>query len=242
MTPAPRVTVTSRTRRVSVDAAGEGGIVQVEGGQARALPDGSFEVRGDRTGSGTIVVRCPPGSHVSVGTLTGPVETHGPLGEVRIVTETGKIRVERAERVDARTRSGSVDVRWCAGECRLVTASSHVEVGSAGSVSIASQSGSVAAGSIGGGQVRTVSGSIHIGLATDPSPASGLRVMSTSGGVEITVPQGSAHVARLTSSSGRIRSAVPSSAVPSSGEPGESPAAAAIEVRTTSGSIRVERR
>lgn len=110
----------TRTREVTVPTAIDG-VVRVEGGSAHAEPDGSFSVRADDSRSKSITLHCPAGSDVSVGTPTGKVETSGQLGAVCIVTESGKIRIEHADRVDVRARSGSVGVDACTGECRLVT-------------------------------------------------------------------------------------------------------------------------
>jgi DUF4097 and DUF4098 domain-containing protein YvlB len=184
-------------------------------------PDG-VEVNG----SGRVKVRCPAGTDVVVGTGSGAVELKGRLGDARVTTGSGTIRVEEVRVIDARTGSGDVEVEECTEQCRLKTGSGTVRVGRAGDADLVTGSGSVEAELVSGARVKTGSGSVELGLAQ----AGGVDVKAHSGSVRISVPPGLRPATSLRSSSGKVRCEC------DEGDEGE------IRVKVGSGSIAVVER
>jgi DUF4097 and DUF4098 domain-containing protein YvlB len=211
------------TRSGNVRVVGEPGIeLSVEGGSVVREHEGALEIRRSE-GAGTIEVRCPAGSDVTIGTVSGKIDTEGPLGAVRVATVSGTVHVAEANRVDVRAKSGSVDIGTCTGECRVVVTSAKVHVGKAQRVSIAGVSGVVLAEGVEGAEVKTVSGKVLLGT----TGAGKVSVHTVSGKVDILVPHDVQPATRLRSISGRVRCECPT------GRDGE------IAVASVSGGIRV---
>jgi DUF4097 and DUF4098 domain-containing protein YvlB len=188
------------TRSGSVRVIAEAGTdLRVDGGSVVGAHDGALEIRRDRHAS-EIVVYCPVGSDVTVGTVSGPVEMEGPLDAVRIATVSGKVRVAQAERVDVRAKSGSIVIGTCNDECRVVVTSAKIHIGHARRAAIAGVSGVVLAENVDGAQVKTVSGKVLLGT----TGAGNVDVHTVSGRVEITVPSDVQPNTRLRSLSGRV--------------------------------------
>lgn len=188
--------VTSRSGRVSLTGEDRADIVVERGDEPSVGPDG-VEI----TGSGKVVVRCPAGTDVVVGTGSGSVELHGSLGDARVTTGSGTIQVERVRALDARTGSGNVEVEDCAERCRLKTDSGSVRVGRAGEAELVTGSGSVEAELVTGAHIKSGSGSVEVGLAQ----AGGVDVKAHSGSVTVSVPAGLRPATSLRASSGKVR-------------------------------------
>jgi DUF4097 and DUF4098 domain-containing protein YvlB len=169
------------------------------------------------------VVHCPTGSDVTIGTMSGSIDTEGLLGGVRIATASGKVHVAEAGRVDVRAKSGSVDIGTCTGECRVVVTSAKVHIGKAQRATIAGVSGVVLAEGVEGAEIKTVSGKVLVGT----TGGGDISVHTVSGKVEILVPRDVQPTTRLRSISGRVRCECPT------GGDGE------IAVKSVSGAIRV---
>jgi DUF4097 and DUF4098 domain-containing protein YvlB len=199
MSELPVVNVHTRAGSVHVRAVA-GSELSVEGGSIERQEDGSVLVRRLRDAK-TITVTCPAGTDITIGTVSGSVETEGSLGATRIATVSGRIRVEEVAQIDVRTKSGKVEVGKCAGECRVVTTSSKVRVGRAQRASIAAVSGVVLLEEVEGAEVKTVSGKVELGTAG----AGSISVKTVSGKVEIRVPRTSRPATRLKSLSGRVQ-------------------------------------
>jgi DUF4097 and DUF4098 domain-containing protein YvlB len=215
-----RLNVSTRTGEVRVVAAPDQKLA-VEGGTVHEHR-GTFEVRRS-SGASPLVVRCPAGSDVTVGTISGRVALEGPLGEVRVATVSGKVHVADAASVDVRSKSGSVEVLRCGGECRVVVTSAKVHVGRARRAAIAGVSGVVLAEDVEGADVKTVSGKVRV----TTSGAGHVSVHTVSGKVEVQVPRDVRPATRLRSISGRVQCDCPV------GDDGE------IAVASVSGTIRV---
>ncbi|MEX0800479.1 MAG: DUF4097 family beta strand repeat-containing protein [Dehalococcoidia bacterium] len=185
----------------------------------------ALEVRSRRGGSQNIEVRCPAGTSVAVGTISGNVDLRGRFGPARLATASGDIRVEEAESVDARSISGDLEVGSCDGSCRLTTKSGHIEAGKTGAAQADTVSGHVhldrTAGAV---TVRTVSGNIEVG--TDGSDA--VKVRSVSGGVNVKIAGDRLPDPHLRSLSGKVECDCPTGS--------DFP----LEVTTVSGKIDVE--
>jgi DUF4097 and DUF4098 domain-containing protein YvlB len=181
--PRPGLTVTTASGSVVItgedrpDVAVEGNAT-VESGEA-----GEVVVRAK---SSSLDVRCPTGTDVIVGTASGKVELRGRLGDARVTTNSSSIRVEHVQALELRSSSGSIDVATCDGRCRLRTTSGSVRVEEAGDVDISTESSSIRVEWAGGGRVHTVSGSVELGS----TGVSDLDVRSISGSVEISLASG----------------------------------------------------
>ena len=160
-----------------------------------------LEISSPRGGSSDLEVRCPAGTPVSVGTISGDVRLHGDLGPATVTTTSGDVSVDRAAALDARSVSGHLEVDCCSGICRLNTKSGHIKAGDTGPAEAATVSGYVRLHHTAGGvAVRTVSGNVELGTdGTEP-----VNVRTVSGGITVKVPKERLPAAKLRSLSGKI--------------------------------------
>jgi DUF4097 and DUF4098 domain-containing protein YvlB len=216
-----RLNITTRSGKVKVFAAPGNGL-SIDGGAVINEADGVVDIR-RRKGAGEIVVHCEPATNVTIGTVSGSVETDGELGDVRVASVSGKVKISAANRVDVRTKSGSVEIGTVTAECRLVVTSAKVRIGAVPHASIAGVSGVVVADNVERADVKTVSGKVE--LSTKGSGRVSVRTIS--GTVKISVPPEVRPSTRLRSISGKV------SCDCERGRDGE------IAVATVSGTIRV---
>lgn len=179
----PEVRVSTSSGSVTVIGEQRDGVA-VEGGKVKI--DGlAVSVSGKNKGSSSLVVRCPEGSDVVVGTRSGSLEVRGRLGNVRFTTMSGSLRAEHVASADIRGMSGSVDVEACDGLCRVKSKSGSLHVGSAGGLDVAIGSGSIEVEHVtGGGRARAASGTIGIGV----DRCDRIEAETMSGSITITVP------------------------------------------------------
>lgn len=153
-------------------------------------------------GSASLLVRCPNGTDLTVGTISGNVELRGQLGQVRVTTVSGSIRAERAEELDARSISGNIEVEYCSGRCSLRTKSGRAVCNSAHDALMSTVSGQIqldeASGHV---RAQTVSGTVRVGTQRNGDVA----VQTLSGSVKISVPHGVRPDTRLRTLTGRPR-------------------------------------
>jgi hypothetical protein len=164
-------------------------------------PGPVLAVRSPRGGSRNLEVRCPLGTPVSVGTISGDVRLRGDLGPATVTTTSGDVFVDRAAALDARSISGDLEVDCCSGLCRLITKSGHIMAGETGPAEANTVSGNVelrrTAGAV---AVRTVSGNVELGTdGTEP-----VSIRGVSGAITVKVPRERLPAAKLRSLSGRI--------------------------------------
>ena len=163
---------------------------------------GLVSVSSARGGSGRLDIRCPAGTDVVAGAVSGKVELRGRLGEVRVITVSGSIDVERAESLDARSISGSITVEHCSGRCRLQTKSGRVTCKIAGDAQLSTMSGKIelteATGSV---RAQSTSGKVQVATQGKGDVA----VQTLSGAVTVAVPEGVRPAAKLRSMTGRPR-------------------------------------
>jgi hypothetical protein len=164
-------------------------------------PGPVLKIRSPRGGSRDLEVRCPVGTPISVGTISGDVRLHGDFGPATVTTTSGNVSVERAAALDARSISGDLQVDCCSGTCRLNTKSGYIEAGDTGPAEAATVSGYIRLHRTAGGvTVRTVSGSVELGTdGTEP-----VNVRTVSGRITVKVPEERRPAARLRSLSGKI--------------------------------------
>lgn len=175
-------------------------------------------------GSSNMLVRCPTGTDLTVGTISGNVELQGQLGQVRVTTVSGSIRAERAEEMDARSISGSIVLEYCSGRCSLQTKSGSAVCNSARDAQLSTVSGQISLDEASGKvRAQTVSGTVRVGSRRN----SDVAVQTISGSVKIHVPVGVRPDTRTKTLSGRPHIAC---------EPGND---CRIAVRSMSGKIEI---
>jgi DUF4097 and DUF4098 domain-containing protein YvlB len=192
--------------------------------QHEAAPGPVLEIKSARGGSGDIVVRCPTGTPISVGTISGDVTLEGEFGDTSVATTSGDVSIDRAAALDVRSVSGDLEIVGCGGRCRLHTKSGHISVGEAGPAEAATVSGSVRLDKTTGKvTVRTVSGSVELRTeGKDP-----VSVRTVSGRTTVRVEGKRLPDARLRTLSGKVACDCP----PGSDFP--------LEVTSISGGIEV---
>jgi len=156
--------------------------------------------------SGSIDVRCPRGTDVSVGAISGRVSLTGTFGSVKISTVSGSIEVDTAEGdVDARCVSGSITVKSCGGRCDVTSKSGRVRVERVDGAAHASTiSGGVELGTSGRGEVelKMVSGGAKVKVLEPKHPR--VHFQSLSGKMRCECEQGSDFDLKVRSISGSL--------------------------------------
>ncbi|MDO8616462.1 MAG: DUF4097 family beta strand repeat-containing protein [Dehalococcoidia bacterium] len=159
-----------------------------------------------RSRSGSLLVRCPTGTHVSVGAISGSISLEGHFGSAKVSTVSGHIQVDSVSGdVDVRSVSGHLSVNKCGGRCHLNTKSGHISVGQVAKEARASTiSGSVELGTEGREDVhvRTISGRVVVRVAQGKHPHP--RVRTLSGRVSCDCPQGSDFDIKASTLSGSV--------------------------------------
>lgn len=213
------VRVSGRSTRVELRGT-PGDELSVEGGDIVVNDDGSIDIT---PRASTVRIVCPEHTHVVLSTASGNVVVRGHVADVKVITGSGSVDIERAVDADVRTASGRVEIGACVHTCRVVSKSGRVSVGTAHDVGVSTASARVEVGRATVAAVQTVSGAVTVGC----DAFARVTARSMSGKVELTLPEGSLATMRLSSLSGSIRRDVPD---------GEG---ATLEVQTTSGAIRV---
>ncbi len=197
--------VATRSGTVTVIAEERENVFAEEGGSSRGPevdPTGRISLGSARGGSANLVVRCPAGTDVTAGTISGNVMLRGPLGRVRITTVSGSATVERAEELDARTISGNIEVDRCTGRCSMRTKTGHTTCASARDARASTISGTIRfEETTGRVRAQSVSGTVEVGTQRDGDVA----VQTVSGSVKIEVPDGVRPNAQLHSLTSRPR-------------------------------------
>lgn len=174
-------------------------------------------------GANGVEARVPHGTDVVVGAGSGRVRLQGPLGAVSVTAESGRVGIERAERVDVRVASGRVDIDHCEGLCRVISKSGRTTIGSAGPTDVMVDSGAIVAHRVAGpARLKTTSGRIDVALPG----AFDVEAESVSGRIRISVPP-DVHPEITLSSNGRTSVGV---------EPGRD---CTIRARSVSGRLEI---
>ena len=131
----------------------------------------SISVRYARTGwrsrAGKVFVQTPPDTSVDVSVASADIALLGTLGDARVRSASGDVRIDSVQRLEVRTASGDVRADRVAGRLIASTASGDVRVDTAGDdVEVGSASGDVRLGRCDGSNiaVKAVSGDIVLGL------------------------------------------------------------------------------
>jgi DUF4097 and DUF4098 domain-containing protein YvlB len=166
---------------------------EVKGGRSPALQredDGrTISIRARRLGSKNILIRCPTGTDISIGSVSGDIRLDGSFGRVKATTISGDVKLDFGTEVDLRSVSGHLIVNSCRDGCSLHTKSGRISVD----------------GVDGPARASTISGTVDIGTSGRDS----VSIKSISGGVSVKVPHDKRPKARLRSLSGRVRCECP---------------------------------
>ena len=197
-------------------------------------------------------IRVPKQSRLDATTGSASLETVGELGDLRITTGSGDVRVSSVAAARIELGSASARVDHASGACSIKSGSGRVELGQVdGDARATTGSGAVVVGKARGQLVvRTASGAIEVeeaGPDSDLSAASGairigqvktgrMHARTVSGRVSIGVALGTAAWLDASSVSGGVRSDLETSTAPREGED-----KIEIHVKTVSGQIRLRR-
>jgi DUF4097 and DUF4098 domain-containing protein YvlB len=197
--------VTARSGQVLVIAEDRSDVFAESGASSRGPQTdatGRISIASARAGTANLILHCPTGTDITIGTISGNIELRGGYGQVRITTIGGSIRVERADEVDARTVSGSIEVERASGRCLLRTKSGRAVCGSVRDARVSTVSGTIQLDETQGKvRAQSVSGTVEVGTDRDGDVA----VQTISGSVRVEVPHGLRPAARLHSLSSRPR-------------------------------------
>jgi len=165
----------------------------------------ALEIRAGR-GSGSLSVRCPAGTDVTVGTHSGDVWLDGQFGDVSVTTMSGKIELDAADQADLRAMSADIVIGSCSGRCRISTVSGKVVGGHADSAMASTMSGSIKFEHVNREfKARSVSGTVDASCDGDGS----IAIKTVSGGVHISLPRGTAPMTFFKTMSGKVRCDLP---------------------------------
>ncbi|QGV79484.1 DUF4097 family beta strand repeat-containing protein [Streptomyces ficellus] len=220
--------------------------------------DGALRIRGPRkrspfgkAGSVDVTVHLPAGSDVTGTWPMADFHAEGRLGDCRLTTSFGDIRIEEAAAVTLRTGFGDIRVDRASGDAD-VTGAGRVDIGEVtGTVTLRNANGETVLGEA-GGDVRADSsnGRITVGVAHAGVDArsgyGGIRIgdvargrvvlEAAAGALEVGVREPAAAVLDVSTRAGRIRDGV--------GGPegtGRTPETVRVRARTSAGDIVIRR-
>ncbi|MFD9725190.1 DUF4097 domain-containing protein [Streptomyces sp. NPDC059072] len=205
-----------------------------------------------RTGSVDVTVELPTGSSVDMTGAWAQVVGEGRLGEVRVKTSTGDVRLDTTGPLRLVTSHGSISVDRIEGAAEITTSSGSLRVGVVdGSAVLKNSHGSTTVGAATGElRVSGANGDIEIRRAGGPVTATTahgtLRVGEVSrgtvqletsyGSIEVGVREGTAAWLDASSGAGQVRNSL----TPSEG-PAETEDTVQVRARTRYGNIDVRR-
>lgn len=196
----PLVRVETRSGRISVWFEDRPD-VHVEGtrtpGEIREAAD-ELHVRSNEN----VELRVPIGTNLTIGSISGRVQTRGEGGDIRVSTASSAIEVDHAHRADLRSISGAIAIR-SSGSCRLSTKSGRVEAGAVSNAQVTTVSGRIHIATADGEvAIKTVSGRVDVGTAGRED----VTIHTISGSTLVRMPAGTRPELRLKSLGGHIRS------------------------------------
>ncbi len=179
-------------------------------------------------------ITVPLDSRARVETAAADVETFGRLGDVRLASGSGDVRIEHASDVEVRTGSGDISIDTVTGSCDSKSGSADVMIGSiAGDGDIISGSGDVVVNRVGGSvRIKSGSGDVIIksgGDSVDAMAGSGdlllkrvergrVKAKTGSGDISIGVANGTAAYLDIMTVTGDVHSDLEGSDAPLDGD------------------------
>jgi DUF4097 and DUF4098 domain-containing protein YvlB len=156
--------------------------------------------------SGSIEVRCPLGTDVSVGAISANVKLKGSFGSVKVSAVSGGVEIDTVTGdLDARAVSGNIAVKRCAGRCDVSSKSGRVRVERVeGPTHASTISGAVEIGTAGSDEVelKMVSGGAKVTVLGEKQPR--VHFNSLSGKMHCECKQGSDFDLKVRSISGSL--------------------------------------
>jgi hypothetical protein len=226
-----------------------------------AFADDRLTVRGPRGhafrgfmrgGAVEVTIELPAGSHVEGTIGVGAFTCEGRLGDCRLRTGVGDVRVDRAGTVELKTGTGDVTVDLATGHAEVATGTGHVrlrELDHSGVVKNAT--GDIWVGRVAGDlRVKVASGSIavdhaetNVGAKTATGDvrlgdvAHGSVVLEThAGDLEVGIREGTAAWLDVRSTAGRVLNGLEATGEPDPGSP-----SVQVRARTTVGDVAIRR-
>ena len=249
------VNPSDRSRRLDVEAAEQtrvdysAGSLLIKGPKARGL--GSYIGAGGRIGSVDVTIELPLNSRLQGDATLADFRGDGRLGDVRIKTAAGNIRLDQAGDVHIATGAGSVTVDRASGRTE-VTGSGSVRVGEiggpaeiknlngktwlgevTGSVRVKAANGDITIErGLGDVAVKTANGNIQVGEVVSGS----VDLETGSGALDVGIRAGTAAWVDASTRFGRVRNALDSAESPEQSQP-----TVEIRARTYYGDIVIHR-
>jgi len=212
-----------------------------------------FEMSSRKTRSVQITIQVPISSHLRVDAQAGHLHGSGALGDVRVKTALGDIKLDRSGPLDVNTSAGSVTVGSVSGDADVTTGSGRVRIDQvAGTANVKSSNGDIGLGTVAGGtrvraangaitvehpgsdvRAKTANGSIRVGAA-----AGGVLDLSTSmGGIDVEVARGVVAKLDISSKLGRVVNGLGEIST----HPGASGRTIEVHAHTSFGAVAVRR-
>ncbi|MEU2524539.1 MULTISPECIES: DUF4097 family beta strand repeat-containing protein [Streptomyces] len=205
-----------------------------------------------RTGVVDVTVELPTGSRVDATGAWAQVLGEGRLGEVRVKTSSGDVRLDTTGPLRLTASHGSITVNRVEGRAEITTSSGSMRVGlldgpavlknSHGSTTVGSATGELrVSGANGDIEIRRAEDSVtattaHGTLRVDSVCRGTVQLETNHGAIDIGVPEGTAAWLDASSGRGQVRNALTSSDTP-----GETEDTVKIRARTRWGNIDVHR-
>jgi DUF4097 and DUF4098 domain-containing protein YvlB len=187
-----------------------------------------------KTRSVDVTIGLPAGSRLSLDAAVGDVSSAGPLGECRIKTSTGHVRLDQTGPLRLNTSGGHVTVDSVAGDAEIATGTGRIRVGEIdGAAIIKNSNGNTDIGAVSGdARIRAANGDISIVRATagvDAKTANGsIRIAevvrgtvvlaTATGDLEIGVAEGTAAWLEVSTGYGRVRNQLAETSGPETSE------------------------
>lgn len=205
-----------------------------------------------RGSSVEVTIEVPAGSNVQGDTGLGEFGCEGRLGECRLKTAMGGIRLEHTGAAHLKTSYGSITVDRGVGDADVTTGSGEVRIGQIdGAAVIKNSNGDTTVGEVTGDlRVKAANGRISIERAHASVTAKtangnirigevirGAIVLETAAGeLEVGIREGATAWLDLSSQYGRVRSSLDETS-----SPGQSEATVEVRARTSIGDITIRR-
>ncbi|MEU8758822.1 DUF4097 family beta strand repeat-containing protein [Streptomyces sp. NPDC048659] len=204
-----------------------------------------------KQGSIDVTIELPAGSHLHSNAPMGDYVTEGPLGECRIRTSFGDIRIDEAASVNLRTDFGDIRIDRAVGDAEIHGAG-RVDIGEVtGTATVKNGNGETVIGEITGDlKANSSNGRITVGVAhgsVDAKAANGaigvqrvtrgvVNLQTSVGDLEIGIPASTAAWLDAHSKFGTLRNSLDAAA-----DPGPSEETVQIHARTSVGDIVIRR-
>jgi hypothetical protein len=203
-------------------------------------------------GSVDVTIELPAGSHVDGTAGMADFDCDGRLGDCRLRTGLGRIRVDRAATLSAKTARGDVEVELATGHADIATSSGDVRVRALDHTGVVkSANGDTWVGTAGGDlRVGTANGDIavdHAHTNVGAKTANGdvrlgevvrgsVVLQTNSGDLEVGIREGTAAWLDVSAIAGHVRNDLDAAEAPDQSAP-----KVEISARTTAGDVTIRR-